>query len=98
MDFLKRGGGAPQATQPLETAHPLHINFLQRMVMQLDCKGSLMVANLRRMVMQLVCKGSLMVANEPTKNNIRSLAGDFGILNSEGFPQEVKCEARSQSA
>jgi hypothetical protein len=41
---------------------------------------------LLRMVMQLDCKGLLMVANKPTKNNSRSLAGDFGILDSEGFP------------
>ncbi len=43
-------------------------------------------------------KGLLIVANEPTKNNSKKLAGDFGILNLEGFPQEVKCEAHGQSA
>ncbi len=48
--------------------------------------------------MQLDCKGSLIAANKPTKNNIRSLAGDFRITNSEGFPREVKCEAHSQLA
>jgi hypothetical protein len=50
------------------------------------------------MVMQLDCKGSLLVADEPTKKNSRSLVGDFGISNLEGFPQDVKCEAHSQSA
>jgi hypothetical protein len=53
---------------------------------------------LQSMVMQLDCKGLLIVANKPSKNNSRSLAGDFGILNSEVFFREVKCEARSQSA
>jgi hypothetical protein len=48
--------------------------------------------------MQLDYKGSSIIANGPTKNNSRSLAGDFEILNLEGFLREVKCEAHSQSA
>jgi hypothetical protein len=52
----------------------------------------------KRMVMQLYCKGSLIAANEPTKNNSRSSARNFRILNSKGFPQKVKCEACTQLA
>ncbi len=51
---------------------------------------------LGRMVMQLDCKGSLIAANKPTKNNSRSLVGDFRNSNLEGFLWEVKCEAHSQ--
>jgi hypothetical protein len=48
--------------------------------------------------MQLDCKGSSIAANEPTKNNRRSLVGNFRISNLEGFPQKVKYEASSQLA
>jgi hypothetical protein len=44
----------------------------------------------QRIVMQLDCKGSSIAANEPTKNNGRSLVGDLGISNLEGFSREVK--------
>jgi hypothetical protein len=38
-----------------------------------------------RMVMQLHYKGFSIAANKPTKNNSRSLAGNFRISNLEGF-------------
>jgi hypothetical protein len=51
-----------------------------------------------RMAMQLDCNSSSIAANKPTKNNSRSLAGNFRISNLEGFPLKVKCEDCSQLA